>query len=378
MTVKQAAAESIATISNEELRIAVDDCPDHPLFCISLSRKGPSQKASLKINLAAPTEFGRDLFNLWNTQYSSQPKTRIAEDFPKLIKRLLTRVLHEPDKSFLPVLAGFDPVLTNIIDSFTLLNEYNIVPDVARASSEQLPFPQMAPNGAAVSLVIDALENERYHKLEQVQWLEMEEDYRSQRYFEPRPWRHYMHYRGTYSAYSQKISSVSLPQALENINKELAAAVRPITHVTVTTDPTNGKRFVVFKSGDEAFYPEEVSDGTVKWLCLLVSLFVPFSKVYLLEEPENFLHPWMQQRLIAIMRDQAKENKTIFFLSSHSATILNGAHPEEILIVTNGRSGTELSAIHDLDDVREALRQSDFHVGDLWVSGAIGGVPTSG
>ena len=130
-----------------------------------------------------------------------------------------------------------------------------------------------------------------------------------------------------------------------------------------------------FESGDDDFYPEEVSDGTVKWLCLLVSLFVPFSKVYLLEEPENFLHPWMQQRLIAIMREQAKANNTIFFVSSHSATILNGVHPEEILIVRNGPNGTELSAIQNLDEVREALRQSDFHLGDLWVSGAIGGVP---
>lgn len=89
MTVKQAAAESIATISNEELSIVVHDHPDQRLFCISLSRKGPSQKASLKIELAAPTEFGRDLFKSWDTEYSSQPKTRIAEAFPKLIKSIL-------------------------------------------------------------------------------------------------------------------------------------------------------------------------------------------------------------------------------------------------------------------------------------------------
>jgi ABC-type lipoprotein export system ATPase subunit len=377
ITVKQAAPESIATISNEALTIAPDDNPGDPLFSIAISRKGPFQKASLTINLPPITHFGRDLFKFWDSEYSSQPKARVAEAFPKLLKQILGRVLDEPDKSFLPALAASDPVLANIIDSFTLLNEYNIVPDVARASSEQLPFAQMAPNGAAVSLVVDALENERYHKLEQVQWLELDDDYRSQRYFMERHPPHYYGYRRYYSPYSQRMTSPSLPQALANINKELAAAVRPITHVTVATDPTNGKRFVVFKSGDEAFYPEEVSDGTVKWLCLLVSLFVPFSRVYLLEEPENFLHPWMQQRLIAVMREQAKQNGTIFFLSSHSATILNGAHPEEILIVTNGANGTELSAIEDLDDVREALRQSDFHVGDLWVSGAIGGVPTN-
>jgi hypothetical protein len=307
---------------------------------------------------------------------ASQPKTRIYELFPKLVKKILTQTLNERDRSFFPAFGVLDRKVQRVIDNFTLLNEYNIAPDAARAASEQLPFAQMSPNGAAVSLVIDALEHERYHKLEQAQLLEMEDDYRVARYFE-RPWRIY----GAYNRYPgshRKAASASLPKALQSINKELSTAVRPVTHVTVTTDPTNGRRFVVFKSGDESFYPEEVSDGTVKWLCLLVSLFVPFSLVYLLEEPENFLHPWMQQRLIAIMREQAKGNGTIFFVSSHSATILNGAHPEEILVVTNGPSGTELNAIEDLEEVRDVLRKSDFHLGDLWVSGTIGGVPSDG
>jgi len=166
-----------------------------------------------------------------------------------------------------------------------------------------------------------------------------------------------------------------LSEALDNVNRELAAAVKPITAVSVEIDPTNGRRFVIFKSDNDKFYPEEVSDGTVKWLCILVSLFVPFSRVYLLEEPENFLHPWMQQRLIAIMREQAKKNNTVFFLSSHSSTIVNAAYPEEILIVKHGDKGTEIAEMHDIETVRTALAESDFHLGDLWVSGAIGGVP---
>jgi predicted ATPase len=153
--------------------------------------------------------------------------------------------------------------------------------------------------------------------------------------------------------------------------------VRPIDRVSVDIDRTNGRRFVVFKADTETFYPEEVSDGTVKWLCILVSLFVPFSRVYILEEPENFLHPWMQQRLIAIMRDQAKHNQTVFLVSSHSATILNGANPDEILLVKHGAEGTELSMLDDIGSIRELLSDSEFHIGDLWVSGAIGGVPTN-
>jgi hypothetical protein len=270
-------------------------------------------------------------------------------------------------------LIQFDQEISNVYNLFLYLNEYNIAPDVARSSTEQLPFARMMPNGAAVSEVIDALENKRYHKLEQSFFMEMEDLYGLvSPFFFRRP---FLYHRYGYRIRRPKKGNVPYEDALDNINRELAAAVRPITAVSVDIDPTNGKRFVVFKSDKDRFSPEEVSDGTVKWLCILVSLFVPFSRVYLLEEPENFLHPWMQQRLIAIMREQAKSEKTIFFLSSHSATVINGAFPDEILVVTNKKNGTEISEMHDIDEVKNILSKSDFHLGDLWVSGAIGGVP---
>ena len=84
----------------------------------------------------------------------------------------------------------------------------------------------------------------------------------------------------------------------------------------------------------------------------------------------------MQQRLISIMREQAKRDSTIFLLSSHSSTILNSAYPEEILVVKHAENGTQISEISDIDAIREVLTESDFHLGDLWVSGAIGGTPS--
>jgi uncharacterized SAM-dependent methyltransferase len=83
----------------------------------------------------------------------------------------------------------------------------------------------------------------------------------------------------------------------------------------------------------------------------------------------------MQQRLISIMREQATRNGTIFLLASHSATVLNAALPEEILIVRQSNRGTEVSAVGDLQSIKRVLAESDFHLGDLWVSGLLGGVP---
>jgi len=322
--------------------------------------------------LCPPTDFGHDLFSIWKVEHGSKRKSVIAEHFSdKGFHRTLERLRKDPDRSAFPLIAQLDEALNDIYSSFMFLNEYNILPDVARASTEQLPFAQMAPNGEGVSEVIDALEHQRYHKLEQLRFMDFDDMFGAEPYhFRYSP---YMRMPFRLSRWRQEREPYS--GALDNINRQLSAAVRPITAVSVEIDPTSGRRFVVFEAGTEKFYPEEVSDGTVKWLCILVSLFVPFSRVYLIEEPENFLHPWMQQRLIEIMREQAKQNETIFLLSSHSATILNAALPEEILLVKQSDGGTVLSAMGNIEDIRKVLAESDFHLGDLWVSGAIGGVP---
>jgi len=369
-TIAQAGPEKLAIITQESLEIAarLRDGTAR-LFGIVVDRTHGGN-ARLKTHLAPEDTLGRDLFSSWqaypcrSTAKPALAKALRDETIPFIRKRLRA----EPDRSCVPLLAGLDRVLEDANGCFRFLSEYNILPDIARASTEQLPFARMTPNGQGVSEVIDALgKKERYYKLEQLAVAEAEDIYG---YSYPYS-RYWWHYRRSYRPHGRR----PYGDAFQSINQELAAAVKPITHVTVGTDEGSGKRFVRFHAGRDAFSPEEVSDGTVKWLCILVSLFVPFSKVYLLEEPENFLHPWMQQRLISIMRQQATHDGTIFLLASHSATVLNAALPDEILVVKQGKQGTEVSALADIESIRKVLAESEFQLGDLWVSGAIGGVP---
>ena len=199
---------------------------------------------------------------------------------------------------------------------FQILKKYNILPEIARASTEQLPYAQMRPDGGSVSEVIQALANRHYHKIEDPANIETEWPDEYGLFYLPHTHRRWYRYR-RYEPYGRKPGRYVIENALSNINAEVAAAVSPITSVGVEIDPTNGRRFVVFRTDTETFYPQEVSDGTMKWLCILVSIFVPYSRVYLLEEPENFLHPWMQQRLVGIMRDQSRQNAMIYVLTSH-------------------------------------------------------------
>jgi predicted ATPase len=377
MTISQAGPDQIATIMTEKIEITgIHGRNKVILFTLEIDRSGRNPK--IKTYLCQPNEFGHDLFSIWGTEYGPKNKSFIAENFKqKGLMHAIESLKNTPDRSFFPIVAPLDQKLTEIYSSFIFLNEYNILPDVARSSTEQLPFAQMSPNGKGVSEVIEALTNRRYHKLAQLGFMDFEDTPGFGPYYFRYPaYRQYMHMPYRIPRLSQK-QHEPYSDALDNINRQLAAAVRPITGVSVKIDPTSGKRFVVFEAGsEELFYPEEVSDGTVKWLCILVSLFVPFSSVYLIEEPENFLHPWMQQRLIEIMREQSKQNDTIFFLSSHSATILNASLPDEVLVVHQTNSGTTLKSMDSIEDIRIVLAESDFHLGDLWVSGAIGGVPS--
>jgi predicted ATPase len=375
IVITQAGTEQIATIVNEEIRI-VGTYRGEPvtLFSLGISRPDNS-KPVVHIGFCPPRDVGKDLFSSWKDKdHKNEQKAKLLEDTGRTLGRVCDRLTRESDRSCFPSLATFDNVFSEISLKFFFLNEYNILPDVARTPTEQLPFARMATDGAGVSEVIDALENKRYHKLDQWRYVELDEVFPYDDYYPAFyvPWR--VRYRRI-PFYRRGSREETYPAALENINRELSAAVKAIINVSVAIDQTNGRRFVTFGTTETTFFPEEVSDGTIKWLCILVSLFVPFSEVYLLEEPENFLHPWMQQRLVSIMREQSKQNNTVFLLSSHSATILNAAYPDEILIVRQTSHGTEISGMMNLDQIKMLLEESEFHLGDLWVSGLIGGVP---
>ena len=376
-SITQEGEDDIAIISYEEIRIyfLLED-KEIDLFNITVKRQ--KDKCTVSSRLVDSVDFGRDLFGLWRSEYANKNKVAIHKAFTELLNEFGKQIKVDPDKSFLRHITPLDTDLASVVNSFRRLNEYNILPNVARSSVEQLPYAVMESDGRGVSEVIDALEKRTFHKIEFSISNAQEEMPYFDRLKHPA---FFMSGRvfifGPYpGARLSGKERGSLINALEKIQSELSAGVRPINEVATQIDQTNGKRFVVFRSDDDVFFPEEVSDGTIKWLCILVSIYVPNARIYLLEEPENFLHPWMQQRLIENMRIQAEESDTYYLLTSHSTTILNASYPQELRIVKPTENGTVIEDIPNIEEIEKALIESDFGLGDLWVSGAIEGVPT--
>lgn len=376
ISISRTGRERIAIVTSERVTIFATVHGDTiQMFDFNVDRSNPN-KPSVRFYIADSDVLGRDFLSWW-TIYGDESKKKLHDRFSSVLAKVKKLAKGNPDLSVFPRLASLDEKLSEIINAFSNLNKYNISPDIARESTEQLPFAQMQPNGAGVSEVIHALQSRNLRRIDFARYYEEEPYFDFERdYLFRHPLYEAPVFRGRY--YTREPRQTRIRESLGNINRELSAAVKPIERVDVEVDQTNGRRFVVFYTDKEKYYPQEVSDGTIKWLCILVSIFIPFSKVYLLEEPENFLHPWMQQRLIEIMREQAKTNDTIFVLASHSTTILNAATPDEVLIVRSTDEGTKLSEIEDRKEIERVLRESDFRLGDLWVSGAFGGVPHDG
>ncbi len=79
---------------------------------------------------------------------------------------------------------------------------------------------------------------------------------------------------------------------------------------------------------------QNMSDGTAKWLALTIAILTNRG-VFAIEEPENFLHPYMQKEILQIIRESLEEygRRGFAIITTHSETLLNAARPNELVMV---------------------------------------------
>ena len=115
-----------------------------------------------------------------------------------------------------------------------------------------------------------------------------------------------------------------------------------------------------------------MSDGTLKFLCLLVALFPPKpAPLICIEEPELGLHP-DALRLVAEMLLEASQ-RTQIILTTHSEALVDAfsARPESVLVCERDfDNGTQFKRL-SRDQLDEWLEH--YTLGELWRKGEIGG-----
>ena len=114
-----------------------------------------------------------------------------------------------------------------------------------------------------------------------------------------------------------------------------------------------------------------LSDGTLRWLCLLAILVAPSPpSVIVLEEPELGLHPDMINTLATMLTKAATRHQLV--ITTHSDILIDALSdiPEAVMVVEKGENGT---TIRRLDAGSLAPWLEEYRLGRLWMQGQIGG-----
>ncbi len=116
-----------------------------------------------------------------------------------------------------------------------------------------------------------------------------------------------------------------------------------------------------------------ISDGTLRFLAMLAVLHQPEPPTLLcLEEPENNIHP----RLMEMLSDELKAASKHFpvMVSTHSPLLVDRFEPANIVIVEKREGATAVHPIGTDEELLKMIREMEFELGEIWYSGALGGV----
>ena len=120
---------------------------------------------------------------------------------------------------------------------------------------------------------------------------------------------------------------------------------------------------------------EELSDGTLMSMALFVALLDPRYNSVVIEEPENSLHPWILRKFLNLCHTQVSSKQII--LTTQSPLVVATATPETLFLVERQGGMTDVVRATDKESILpEMLSRKFLDLGQYWMSGALGGVPS--
>ncbi len=125
------------------------------------------------------------------------------------------------------------------------------------------------------------------------------------------------------------------------------------------------------RGSDYPFHPSQLSDGTLRFICLAAALLQPKPPATMLfDEPELGLHPYALTVLAGLFKQAAPRTQVI--VSTQSAPLLDDFEPEDIIVVDR-RDGASHFRRLSASELEEWLK--DYSLGELWQKNVFEGVP---
>jgi predicted ATPase len=126
-----------------------------------------------------------------------------------------------------------------------------------------------------------------------------------------------------------------------------------------------------------------MAEGEITFIALLSLILAPpelGSPLACVEEPENHLHPRLLETLVELLRQtEAKYvergmGAAQVFATTHSPYLVDRMDIEDLVVVDKEHGETKFSRPRDKSELRQLLSKDHLGLGELWFSGALGGV----
>lgn len=125
------------------------------------------------------------------------------------------------------------------------------------------------------------------------------------------------------------------------------------------------------KNVDYSFLPSQLSDGSIRFICLVTALLQPDPpSTIIIDEPEIGLHPYAITLLGSLIHSAAARMQVI--VATQSVPLLNEFSINDLLVVER-EDGATVFRRHDEEDFAGWLE--DYTIGELWEKNVLGGRP---
>ena len=131
---------------------------------------------------------------------------------------------------------------------------------------------------------------------------------------------------------------------------------------------------VFIQEGKNAIPAKRLSDGTLRYLCLLAILCHPDpGPLICIEEPELGMHPDIIVTIAKLLMEASE--KTQLVVTTHSDILVDALteRPESIFVTESDAGGTVLERLES-DEIKPWLEEYGERLGGYWMSGHIGGL----
>ncbi|MBL8203431.1 MAG: AAA family ATPase, partial [Blastocatellia bacterium] len=174
------------------------------------------------------------------------------------------------------------------------------------------------------------------------------------------------------------------PERFDVVNEALGAWLPEFDQILFET-PASGQRAFSLRTrnGHHKIPATELSQGTLLALALLTLAYLPDPPLIIgLEEPDRGIHPRLLRDVqdalyrLAYPEEYGEDREPVqVIVTTHSPYFLDlfRDHPEEVVLANKTDEGTKFERLSDQPNLDEILE--DSHLGEVWYTGILGGVP---